>query len=115
MDLLQSRLDRLRLVMFFIHHLVSGSIQFVKRVRMRRHFGLERLVLLDLGLQVGWILVALVGGRLELLHNPTLQLVCVALEVHVAARVLQTRSSRMRCLLEVLVASKHLQRKHMTS
>jgi hypothetical protein len=54
-------------------------------------------------LEVGGIPVALIGGGLELLVDPGLELVGVALEVHEAAGVLQAAAALLRRLLEQAV------------
>ena len=59
-------------------------------------------------LQVGWVLVALIGSRLELLEDPALQLVGVTLEVLVAARVLQESLAVAAGLLEGGIARQDL-------
>lgn len=59
-------------------------------------------------LQIGRVLVALVGGGLEFLQDPALQLVGIALEVLVSARVLQSFSAGVACFLEVPVAVENL-------
>lgn len=58
-------------------------------------------MLLDLGLQVCGVPVALVGGGLELLQDPGLELVGIAAEVLVAPGVLELLALGLGGLLEV--------------
>ena len=57
------------------------------------HLGLESLVLLDLGLQVGGILVVLIAGGLQLLVDPGVQLVGISAEILVSPRILKLLTS----------------------
>ena len=59
-------------------------------------------------LQVGRVLVVLVGGDLQLLLDPLLQLVCVAAEELEAVRVLQLGAAHDGQLLETPVAVQDL-------
>ena len=63
---------------------------------------------LDLGLQVGGVFVALIGGRLQLLVDPSLQLVRIPAEVLEAPGILQLLSLDAGGLLEVQVAAEDL-------
>lgn len=75
---------------------------------MGGHLRFERLVLLDLRLQVDRVLVVLVGRRLQLLQDPRLELVAIALEVLEAPGVLQQAALLVRLLLELVVLAEHL-------
>lgn len=59
-------------------------------------------------LQVGGIFVTLIAGGLQLLLNPGLELVGVALEVLEASGIFQLLTLGARLLLEVLIAVQHL-------
>ena len=58
-----------------------GVVQHYDGIRMSCHFGLKGLVFLDLGLEIGGILVTLIGSCLQFLVNPRLQLISISLEV----------------------------------
>lgn len=74
------------------------------------HLGLESLMLLDLGLQIGGILVALVRRGLELFVDPGLEFVSVAPEVLKAARLFQLLPLDLGGLLELDIAAENLKR-----
>ena len=58
-------------------------------------------------LQIGRIPVALVRRRLQLLVDPALEFVCVALEVHEQPRVLEPTATLAGRILEVAVGQFH--------
>jgi len=72
------------------------------------YLGLEGLMLLDLGLEVGGIFVVLVGRGLELLVDPGLELVGIASEVLEPPRLLQLLPLDLRGLLELDIATENL-------
>ena len=72
--------------MFLVDHLHACVVQDDDCVAVCGDLGLEGLVLLDLGLQVGWVFVVLIAGRLQLLINPGLELIRIASEVLVPAQ-----------------------------
>ena len=70
-------------------HLHPGVVMDHDGVAVCGHLGLKSLVLLDLGLQVGWVLVVLIAGSLQLLVDPGVELVGISAEVLVPPRVLE--------------------------
>ncbi|MPC51705.1 hypothetical protein E2C01_045557 [Portunus trituberculatus] len=73
--------DDIRGKMLFVDHLRASVVQHHNSIRMGSHLCLKGLVLLNLGLKVGGIFVALIRSCLELLMNPGLQLVSITLEI----------------------------------
>ena len=81
------------LEVFLSDHLHPGVVEDHDGVAVCRNLSLKGLVLLDLGLQVGWILVVLIAGGLQLLVDPGVELVGISAEVLVSTRVLELLSS----------------------
>ena len=93
MQLIQTLADADLLEVFLGDHLHPGVVEDNDGVAVCGHLGLESLVLLDLGLQVGGILVVLIAGGLQLLVDPGVQLVGISAEILVAPRILKLLTS----------------------
>ena len=93
MKFFQTLDDGLLLEVFLVNHLHPGVVEDHDGVAVCRNLSLKGLVLLDLGLQVGWILVVLIAGGLQLLVDPGVELVGISTEVLVPTRVLELLSS----------------------
>ena len=87
-------------------YIVSSYLQLVDHAKSNTNVSVNETS--HTYLQVCRISVALVRGCLQFLHDPALQLVGIALEVHESPCVLQTLSAQARSLLEGMVAAEDL-------
>ena len=91
-EFIQPLLDLDLLEVILVDHLHAGVVQDYDGVAVSSNLRLKCLMFLDLGLEVGWILVALIAGSLEFLIDPALQLVSISSEVLISPAVLQLLS-----------------------
>lgn len=75
---------------------------------MSLDFCFECLMLLDLGLEVGWVSIGLFLSRLKLLKDPNLKLVRVSLEVLELTGFLQSITLLLGVLTELTVVGEDL-------
>ena len=80
-DLLQLGLDLVGLVVSGLDQLFAGLDDLVEPLLVGLELHFEVVVLLDFAVQVGGVEVGVVGGDLQLLVDPPLRLVAVAVEV----------------------------------